>query len=101
MKPATRSRVLRAVASLTLLRGYPPTIREITAACGIKWTSPTDYRSGQLQCDGLLSEPEYFAQGRTLRLTHPDEAAMKRAGYRNVGPVLRGDGVYVAYEVTG
>jgi repressor LexA len=62
-----RHRALNAIAELTIKAGYPPTLREIGARCGIKSTNAVASILRPLRRDGYLAGET--GKSRALRLT--------------------------------
>ena len=52
---ARQQRVLDAIASLTLARGFPPTLRELTAHLGLRSTNGVSQHLAALRQRGLVT----------------------------------------------
>jgi len=66
----TRRRILAAIRDLTRERGYPPTVREIGQAVGLRSTSSVQYQLHILCRAGYVWQ-QGQRRARTVRLVKP------------------------------
>jgi|WetSurMetagenome_2_1015567.scaffolds.fasta_scaffold02311_13 repressor LexA len=94
---ARRKAILEFVSSYTEARGYPPTVREIGAATGLKSTKSVKDHLDKLVQSGFLSRA-----GRTARsLSSPARKVPETAGIPIIGQVAAGIPMLAEQNITG
>ena len=73
-------RILAFVRLYRNRNGRPPTLREVTAGCGLAAQSAAAYHVGRLEAEGYLLRERRIARG--LRLTERGERAALAAATR-------------------
>lgn len=93
---ARQRRILEVISDAVLLRGYPPSIREIGDAAGLQSTSSVAYQLKQLEEKGFLRRDPNKPRAVDVRhLQQPDEKATpkKSAGTTGVEAPPESSGV--------
>lgn len=74
---ARQRRILEVISDAVLLRGYPPSIREIGDATGLQSTSSVAYQLKQLEEKGFLRRDPNKPRAVDVRhLSHPDSSSI-------------------------
>lgn len=61
-----QEKILKFIGEFVTESGYPPTIREIGAACGISSTSVVNYNLNKLEREGLIARDREISRGLRL-----------------------------------
>ena len=92
-------RTLLAIQSLTRLRGYPPTVREVAGELGIAPGS-VGARIGQLVRKGFLQRDRHKARSLEV-ITAPRDEPERLVPLKIVGDVAAGRGLFAEENVQG
>ena len=71
-------RILNVISDAVMLRGYPPSIREIGDAAGLQSTSSVAYQLKQLEEKGFLRRDPNKPRAVDVRHLNTDDGAKKR-----------------------
>ncbi|MBX3050177.1 MAG: transcriptional repressor LexA [Caldilineaceae bacterium] len=82
--------ILRYIAEFVEERSYPPTIRQIGAACDISSTSVVKYNLNKLETDGLILRDPEVSRGLSLHWDKLEEAGLLAEIRRPVGHAVNG-----------
>lgn len=85
--------IIKFISEFVDSNGYPPTIREIGAACDISSTSVVNYNLNKLEREGLLARDREVSRG--LRLTTDDFTGKNRFRVPLVGRIVASEPVPV------
>ncbi|QNE89709.1 transcriptional repressor LexA [Corynebacterium incognita] len=77
---ARQRRILEVIRDAVVLRGYPPSIREIGDAAGLQSTSSVAYQLKQLEEKGFLRRDPNKPRAVDVRDFNPDEGARRKPG---------------------
>jgi repressor LexA len=61
--PQRADRILAAIEASITEKGYPPTVRELVAAVGLKSNAAVQHHLARLEADGLISIDRHTARG--------------------------------------
>ncbi len=91
--------ILRYIAEFVEERSYPPTIRQIGAACDISSTSVVKYNLNKLETDGLILRDPEVSRGLSLDWAKLDAAGLLPEIQKPVGYAVNGAATRVAERV--
>lgn len=90
-----QEKILKFIGDFVSESGYPPTIREIGAACGISSTSVVNYNLNKLEREGLLARDREVSRGLRLLETVAEAAARNVFSVPLVGRIVASEPVPV------
>jgi repressor LexA len=97
-----RREILDFIVATTRQRGYPPTVREIGEAVGLKSSSTVHFHLNVLQKMGLIERDGSLTRAIRARDTSSDQPALPARGVRYaplVGRVAAGEPIFAAENI--
>jgi repressor LexA len=96
---AKQERIINFVTEFLQDKGYPPTIRDIAAGCGISSTSVVAYNLNKLEQAGYIRRHSDISRG--IKFLTPQQKGMKLVNIPIVGVIAAGEPIPVPASDTG
>jgi len=96
---AKQERIINFVTEFLQDKGYPPTIRDIAAGCGISSTSVVAYNLNKLEQAGYIRRHSDISRG--IKFLSPQQKGAKLVNVPIVGVIAAGEPIPVPASDTG